>query len=176
MSDVSRKFTNFELSPGVAAFVRAGADEFRACHMLIYSSDVSQYLLKEWMISENQQKDCQSLNTWGAPVGAAPGRRLSSVPAVPALHSAQCTWPQHNEESLCQRYLRSGFGAKAKTEIEQNCQVTRGKVDQLVLVAWPILRAQTCPRFVWQPCTSPSPWPHQGFLPFFPWIRTSIHT
>ena len=61
--DMSGKFTNFELSPGVAAFVRAGADEFRACHMLIYSSDVSQYLLKEWVISENQQKDCQSLNT-----------------------------------------------------------------------------------------------------------------
>ena len=36
MSDMSRKFTNFELSPGVAAFVKAGADEFRACHMLNY--------------------------------------------------------------------------------------------------------------------------------------------
>ena len=63
MSDMSRKFTNFELSPGVAAFVKAGADEFRACHMLIYSSDASQFLFNEVVISENKQKDCQSLNT-----------------------------------------------------------------------------------------------------------------
>ena len=54
--DMSRKFTNFELSPGVAAFVRAGADEFSACHMLIYSSDASQYLFNEWMTLENIAK------------------------------------------------------------------------------------------------------------------------